>query len=412
MPDDGADLANPHLFISYSWSSAEHEAWVVALARRLSADGVYVHLDKWDLTAGQDTYAFMERMVTDPKVTKVLIVCDRAYAEKANDRRGGVGTEAQIISPQLYRDNSADQTKFAAACVELDANGRPAVPVFYDGRLHFDFTRRDGEEVAYSDLVRWVWSKPQHVRPTLGSMPAFETERPESSSLMTERARSSALKAAEAFRTDRLSVITARQTPAPLAQGAVAVVHMVPLPTLDDRGAVDIVAMIATGTHMPVPLGGRGEQVSVNFEGVCNSVGPGGYGELFRTGAYEGTHLLSIHDGKPYVASIALANMIVGAVRRGVSLQTSYDFPFPTAVMLSLCDARDVSMRLPTEFGSGYYDTQPLGRDTLAVPHVVIDGPKVDIPMALRPMLNAMWNAFGQARCEVYNGQGTWIGVA
>ena len=410
MPDDGTESANPHLFISYSWSSPQHEAWVVALAERLTTDGVYVHLDKWDLTAGQDAYAFMERMVTDPKITKVLMVCDRAYVEKAHGRRGGVGAEAQIISPQLYRDNSADQTKFAAACVEFDVAGRPTVPVFYDGRLHFDFTRRDNEEAAYTGLVRWAWSKPQFVRPPLGRMPTFETVRGELTP--TPRpAPAAALQSAEAFRLERLNAIVAHRTPAPLSEGAVAVLHMTPLPLLADGSAVDVVAMVNKGTHMPVPLGGRGGHASVNFEGVCNTLGSGGYAELFRTGAYEGTHVLSIHDGKPYVASIAFANMVVGAVRRGLALQASYDLPFPTAIMLSLCNARDLYMRLPTEFGAGYYEAGPLGRDTLAIPHVVMDGPDIDVPRVLRPMLTTVWNAFGQAQCEVYDGQGNWIGV-
>jgi hypothetical protein len=41
-----------------------------------------------------------------------------------------------------------------------------------------------------------------------------------------------------------------------------------------------------------------------------------------------------------------------------------------------------------------------------------VDDPDVDVPLILRPMLNAAWNAFGQARCELYDGQGNWIGVA
>jgi hypothetical protein len=37
----------------------------------------------------------MEKMVTDPEISKVLIVSDKMYAEKADGRAGGVGTETQ-----------------------------------------------------------------------------------------------------------------------------------------------------------------------------------------------------------------------------------------------------------------------------------------------------------------------------
>ncbi|SDF05407.1 SEFIR domain-containing protein [Fontibacillus panacisegetis] len=38
----------PTVFISYSWTSPEHEQWLYDLAERLMAsDGVNVKLDKW-----------------------------------------------------------------------------------------------------------------------------------------------------------------------------------------------------------------------------------------------------------------------------------------------------------------------------------------------------------------------------
>lgn len=84
----------PKAFISYSWSSPEHEQWVVDLADELTQVGVHVVLDKFDLQEGHDTLAFMEQMVSDPDIKKVLLICDKVYAEKANGRKGGVGTEA------------------------------------------------------------------------------------------------------------------------------------------------------------------------------------------------------------------------------------------------------------------------------------------------------------------------------
>src|SRR5437879_135558 len=101
-------MSSPVAFISYSWSSPNHEEWVMELAIRLVEKGVEVRLDKWDLREGQDAHAYMESMVTDPKVTKVIVVSDKKYAEKADQRKGGVGTESQIMSAEIY--NKTDQT--------------------------------------------------------------------------------------------------------------------------------------------------------------------------------------------------------------------------------------------------------------------------------------------------------------
>ena len=67
--------AAPKLFISYSWTSEDHERWVIALATSLREAGVDVVLDKWDLREGQDAHHFMEQMVSNPEITKVAMIC-------------------------------------------------------------------------------------------------------------------------------------------------------------------------------------------------------------------------------------------------------------------------------------------------------------------------------------------------
>ena len=99
-------MTAPKLFISYSWSDAEYEQWVVGLATDLRESGVDVILDKWDLKEGHDAVAFMEQMVTNPEIKKVAIICDEKYAAKADGRAGGVGTETQIISREVYENQA------------------------------------------------------------------------------------------------------------------------------------------------------------------------------------------------------------------------------------------------------------------------------------------------------------------
>jgi hypothetical protein len=91
------------IFISYSWTTPAHEEWVINLAQRLVSDGIEVVLDKWDLKPGHDKFAFMEQMVHSEDVDKVLIILDNKYAQKANDRSGGVGTETVISALKFIK---------------------------------------------------------------------------------------------------------------------------------------------------------------------------------------------------------------------------------------------------------------------------------------------------------------------
>jgi hypothetical protein len=129
---------NPKLFVSYSWSSPSHIERVLRLATDLRSDGVDVILDKWDLKEGNDANVFMEKMVSDPTVRKVILVCDKAYVEKANKRAGGVGTEAQIISPALYA--KTEQSKFVALIMERDERGDALIPIYYGSNVYIDFS--------------------------------------------------------------------------------------------------------------------------------------------------------------------------------------------------------------------------------------------------------------------------------
>ena len=54
-------MSTPKTLISYSWTSPDHEAWVLQLATELEESGVDVIFDKWDLREGADKYAFMEK---------------------------------------------------------------------------------------------------------------------------------------------------------------------------------------------------------------------------------------------------------------------------------------------------------------------------------------------------------------
>lgn len=175
-------MSAPKLFISYCWSSAEHQEWVLRLGTELRESGVDVILDKWDLKEGNDANAFMEKMVSDESIKKVILVIDEQYSEKANKRAGGVGTETQIISAEVYE--SVDQNKFVAVIASKDCEGKTKLPVFYKSRIYIDLSDEDLYGNNFEQLLRWIYDKPLNIKPELGKKPAFLNEE-ESASIGT-----------------------------------------------------------------------------------------------------------------------------------------------------------------------------------------------------------------------------------
>lgn len=164
-------IESPKVFISYAWGSEEYQSKVLALASDLMGDGVNVVFDRWSLKEGNDTYAFMEQSVTDTEITNVLILLDPNYEKKANARDGGVGTETQIISPEVY--NKVKQEKFLPVIFERGENGEIPKPQYLKGMLHFDLSQEETYDIEYQRLVRRLYGIEVVKKPDLGNAPSW-----------------------------------------------------------------------------------------------------------------------------------------------------------------------------------------------------------------------------------------------
>lgn len=160
--------------MSYSWTRPDHEEWVLKLSTELRESGVDVILDKWNLQEGHDAHAFMEKMVTDEEIKKVILVCDKAYVDKTDGRSGGVGTEAQIISSEIYEKQT--QNKFVAIVTERNDAGKAYLPAYYSSRIYIDLSDSSTYYENFEQLLRWVYDQPLYKKPELGDKPAFLSE--------------------------------------------------------------------------------------------------------------------------------------------------------------------------------------------------------------------------------------------
>lgn len=161
----------PKIFISYSWSSLAHKKNIQQIADRLLSDGVDVIIDIYDLKEGHDKNAFMERMIVDKSVSHVLVMCDKSYAEKADARKAGVGTESQIISQEVY--SKVEQSKFIPIVCQFDEDGEPYLPVFMKSRIWIDLSSDEKENENWEKLVRFLNGQPLEVKPKVGKKPSY-----------------------------------------------------------------------------------------------------------------------------------------------------------------------------------------------------------------------------------------------
>ena len=164
-------IIKPKVFISYAWGNEEYQHKVLSFATKLMGDGIEVVLDKWDLKEGMDTFSFMEESVNNPKITNVLLLLDPVYAKKADNRDGGVGTETQIISTEVYR--KVKQEKFIPVIFERNKRGNVCKPKYLVSRLHFDLSIAESFDSEYMRLVKTLYGVDSYVKPEIGNEPVW-----------------------------------------------------------------------------------------------------------------------------------------------------------------------------------------------------------------------------------------------
>lgn len=160
------------VFISYAWTNDAYQKKVIDLATKLRNDGIDVILDKWDLHTGSDRFIFMEKSVNESD--KVLILCNKVYKEKADNRCGGAGQETMIIAPEVYEKNAPE--KFIPIIMERNLLGKEYIPQYLKSLIYIDYTDKDMEG-QYQNLLYAIYGVTKDIKPRIGDVPSYIKER-------------------------------------------------------------------------------------------------------------------------------------------------------------------------------------------------------------------------------------------
>lgn len=219
------------------------------------------------------------------------------------------------------------------------------------------------------------------------------------------------------FRTDRLSKVMTGETPFKLAEGAVLVVHIVPIQAMLGKLAPDIVQYSGLRRKIPIVAATSGAAFfKLNLDGAvgARNVSNGvthGYTLIFRNGFIESTWVQATNnpaaDAKPSLPSGLFEGYLrnfVSAVQEEIS---HWSAAGEMLVMVSLLRADGMRLAYSREFSgdeSGIFD-----RDVLAFPEIEITPENGEIMQQMRPLLNVVWQAAGFDGSPNFNEVGDWL---
>jgi hypothetical protein len=158
-------LKSPRVFISYTGTDLANRSWVKAFAARLRSSGINARVDIYHLKPGQDLPQWMtnELIMAD----KVLLICDKYYAEKADSRNGGVGWETMIIQGDMMAHQ--EQNKYIAILRGKDID--QSLPIYMKSKYALNWSEDKQVDNDYNELLLNLFDC--DVEPEMGEIPDF-----------------------------------------------------------------------------------------------------------------------------------------------------------------------------------------------------------------------------------------------
>jgi hypothetical protein len=153
-------MSSIRVFISYSWDSPAHQAWVKKLADTLEEiEEISVTWDGYDLDSLVDKNYFMEAGIHEADY--VLVVATTKYKTKADDRKNGVGLETFLASA-LHWDGMLRDKRSNLIMLQRESNSTPR---YLSGHFYLDFTEDDQFPKRVEELLVLLQKRATAERP-------------------------------------------------------------------------------------------------------------------------------------------------------------------------------------------------------------------------------------------------------
>lgn len=210
------------------------------------------------------------------------------------------------------------------------------------------------------------------------------------------------------WRDDRLAKVAAREMPVELDTGPLVVLHLMPVSAFNDR---NVIAVRNLERHRPAPLVSSGWNHHINLDGFVlydsSPNSPKGkhhsYTQLFRSGCVEAASVKLFGKSRlpsRHELSRGYETRIADAVDEYTKVLVALGVAYPLVVAMAIFGARGSALES---------DGRELDRDEVILPDVLIERPDQDVKTILRPLFDAVWNAYGYSRSMNYDDDGKWI---
>ena len=221
------------------------------------------------------------------------------------------------------------------------------------------------------------------------------------------------------FQQNRLAKIIADETPLRLSMPHRLVLHILPLNSFLNQKRLDFSADPKLRINFK-PIAVSGWDSRYNLDGflnyrddretkLCDS-----YCQIFFDGTIESVYadILRAKGGKTpqngdttFIASVAYEKYTIEAIKSYFNGYKSLGIEAPAVISMTLLGCKGAYMWTDISIGLDY---QPIDRDVAILPEVQVGSFDEEVPTAMKPIFDAVWNACGYPRSYNFTENGTW----
>ncbi len=217
------------------------------------------------------------------------------------------------------------------------------------------------------------------------------------------------------WRDERLSRVLANETPIPLHDPSLLVLHLVPIQSLSSGPTLAVLDLVSkSGQLGPIGVGGGNRRINLDGLAMCaenldDRFRFSAYCQVFRNGCIEsvfsGFAKANGAGGPPFIASQAYEKWTLEAVASYMRALNELSIGFPMVAMLSMMGVKGAVFAIDRGIDAR---PQPIDRDPLLLPEIIIEDTPRDLPRLMRPMFDAAWNAGGLYNSHNYDAKNNW----
>jgi len=217
------------------------------------------------------------------------------------------------------------------------------------------------------------------------------------------------------FRAGRIAAVISGDTPITLDAGARQILHIVPLNAFGTGATVNLAPVIQDRGPFVTAMN-RGGSIRHNVDGLLayssTDNGNDAYAQLHRNGILEIAEHLGPRNskGRLLLLSLAFEEDLFAQVKAALQTLKMASATPPVAVMLSFTGIKGWQMGVRDDWGTRRHEGG-FDRDPLVIPELVLQSLDIgDIPKAIKPVVDATWNAAGYPHSDYYDHEGNWVG--